>query len=255
VSTLAKRYGWGIHNNAEGKVALIAVESGDYKRLMKDPRTTKGKRFAPNATRRATSASGYQARVEIIRSARDAASRFVSTPESISRQSSRKRPSKKTPIPVSISANGADSANEIGLERTPNAEPAQDDEDPRQVVTDLVVDPRSVCGHCPEVGGVVVRGAVGIGLREVPPDPTNAERDECQETADPGGAQWHENQSRIAAFVGAATPAGELLARGALIGVLISHRAAGAYPRPWRPHLISGSSRFVISSPSLSVAQ
>jgi hypothetical protein len=27
VSALAKRYGWGIHNNAEGKVALIAVES------------------------------------------------------------------------------------------------------------------------------------------------------------------------------------------------------------------------------------
>ncbi len=51
VSVLAKRYGWGIHNNAEGKVALIAVESRDYKRLMKDPRTTKVKAFrsrAPN---------------------------------------------------------------------------------------------------------------------------------------------------------------------------------------------------------------
>ena len=45
VSVLAKRYGWGIHNNAEGKVALIAVESRDYKRLMKDPRTTKVKAF------------------------------------------------------------------------------------------------------------------------------------------------------------------------------------------------------------------
>jgi hypothetical protein len=42
---LAKRYGWGIHNNAEGKVALIAVESADYKRLQKDPRTTKVKAF------------------------------------------------------------------------------------------------------------------------------------------------------------------------------------------------------------------
>src|SRR5438093_6653287 len=41
VSALAKRYGWGIHNNDEGKVALIAVESRDYKRLMKDPRNTK----------------------------------------------------------------------------------------------------------------------------------------------------------------------------------------------------------------------
>ena len=45
VSALSKRYGWGIHNNAEGKVALIAVESPDYKRLMKDPHTTKVKAF------------------------------------------------------------------------------------------------------------------------------------------------------------------------------------------------------------------
>jgi hypothetical protein len=45
VSALAKRYGWGIHNDAEGKVALIAVESPDYKRLVKDPRTTKLKAF------------------------------------------------------------------------------------------------------------------------------------------------------------------------------------------------------------------
>jgi hypothetical protein len=27
VSALAKRYGWGIHNDGEGKIALIAVES------------------------------------------------------------------------------------------------------------------------------------------------------------------------------------------------------------------------------------
>jgi hypothetical protein len=45
VSALAKRYGWGIHNNAEGKVALIAVESPEYRRLRKDPRTTKVKAF------------------------------------------------------------------------------------------------------------------------------------------------------------------------------------------------------------------
>jgi hypothetical protein len=45
VSALAKRYGWGIHNDAEGKVALIAVESPDYKRLLKDPDTTKVKAF------------------------------------------------------------------------------------------------------------------------------------------------------------------------------------------------------------------
>jgi hypothetical protein len=45
VSALAKRYGWGIHNNAEGKIALIAVESPEYERLMKDPGTTKVKAF------------------------------------------------------------------------------------------------------------------------------------------------------------------------------------------------------------------
>jgi Family of unknown function (DUF6157) len=45
VSPLAKRYGWGIHNDAEGKLALVAVESRDYKRLMTDPRTTKVKAF------------------------------------------------------------------------------------------------------------------------------------------------------------------------------------------------------------------
>ncbi|TML92107.1 MAG: hypothetical protein E6G03_16635, partial [Actinobacteria bacterium] len=29
VSALAKRYGWGMHNNAEGKIALVAVESAE----------------------------------------------------------------------------------------------------------------------------------------------------------------------------------------------------------------------------------
>jgi hypothetical protein len=45
VSALAKRYGWGFHNNAEGKIALVAVESPEYKKLMKDPRTAKVKAF------------------------------------------------------------------------------------------------------------------------------------------------------------------------------------------------------------------
>src|SRR5438270_12909821 len=45
VSPLAKRYGWGIHNNDEGKVALIAVESSRYKQLLEDPQTTKVKAF------------------------------------------------------------------------------------------------------------------------------------------------------------------------------------------------------------------
>src|SRR5262245_51317950 len=45
VSALAKRYGWGIHNDAEAKLALIAVESPEYQRLLKDPRTAKVKAF------------------------------------------------------------------------------------------------------------------------------------------------------------------------------------------------------------------
>ena len=45
VSPLAKRYGWGMHNNAEGKIALIAVESPQYKQLLNDPHTAKIKAF------------------------------------------------------------------------------------------------------------------------------------------------------------------------------------------------------------------
>jgi hypothetical protein len=45
VSALPKRYGWGIHNNAEGKIALIAVESPEYKQLMNDPGITKIRPF------------------------------------------------------------------------------------------------------------------------------------------------------------------------------------------------------------------
>jgi hypothetical protein len=32
-SPLGKRYGWGIHSDAEGRVALYAVDSDDYARL------------------------------------------------------------------------------------------------------------------------------------------------------------------------------------------------------------------------------
>ncbi len=45
VSALPKRYGWGIHNNSEGKIALIAVESPVYEQLLNDPRITKIKAF------------------------------------------------------------------------------------------------------------------------------------------------------------------------------------------------------------------
>ncbi len=45
VSALPKRYGWGIHNNSEGKIALIAVESPLYEQLLNDPRITRIKAF------------------------------------------------------------------------------------------------------------------------------------------------------------------------------------------------------------------
>jgi hypothetical protein len=35
-SALGKRYGWGIHSDANGKVALYAIESEDYQRLAGD---------------------------------------------------------------------------------------------------------------------------------------------------------------------------------------------------------------------------
>ncbi len=36
-SPLPKSYGWGLHFNAEGKVALVGVETQKYERLVKDP--------------------------------------------------------------------------------------------------------------------------------------------------------------------------------------------------------------------------
>jgi len=35
-SPLPKRYGWGIHSNAAGQVALVPMGSADYKRMLKD---------------------------------------------------------------------------------------------------------------------------------------------------------------------------------------------------------------------------
>ena len=37
VSALAKRYGWGIHIDSHGRVALVAIESAEYQRLATDP--------------------------------------------------------------------------------------------------------------------------------------------------------------------------------------------------------------------------
>ena len=35
-SALTKRYGWGIHSNADSRIAVYAVESDEYKHLAKD---------------------------------------------------------------------------------------------------------------------------------------------------------------------------------------------------------------------------
>jgi Family of unknown function (DUF6157) len=51
VSALAKRYGWGIHNNTEGKIALVAVESPEYRQLLDDPHTAKIKAFRSSSRR------------------------------------------------------------------------------------------------------------------------------------------------------------------------------------------------------------
>lgn len=37
-SPLTKRYGWGVHSNAEGKVAIYAVDSPEYRQFAKDKR-------------------------------------------------------------------------------------------------------------------------------------------------------------------------------------------------------------------------
>lgn len=37
-SPLTKRYGWGVHSNSEGKIALYAVDSEEYKQLENDPK-------------------------------------------------------------------------------------------------------------------------------------------------------------------------------------------------------------------------
>lgn len=40
-SPLVRSYGWGVHHDAKGRVALIARESPDYARLLADPGVTK----------------------------------------------------------------------------------------------------------------------------------------------------------------------------------------------------------------------
>ncbi len=35
-SPLTKRYGWGVHSNSEGKIAIYDVDSKEYKKFLKD---------------------------------------------------------------------------------------------------------------------------------------------------------------------------------------------------------------------------
>lgn len=37
-SPLSKRYGWGVHSNNEGKIAIFGQESSDYTALASDPK-------------------------------------------------------------------------------------------------------------------------------------------------------------------------------------------------------------------------
>ena len=39
-SPLTKRYGWGVHSDADGKIAIYGTESPNYARLAKDPKLT-----------------------------------------------------------------------------------------------------------------------------------------------------------------------------------------------------------------------
>jgi len=40
-SPLVKQFGWGIHNDAEGRIALVGMETGEYCRLLDDPAVVK----------------------------------------------------------------------------------------------------------------------------------------------------------------------------------------------------------------------
>ena len=36
-SPLVKQFGWGVHHDAEGRIALVGIESDTYRRLLDDP--------------------------------------------------------------------------------------------------------------------------------------------------------------------------------------------------------------------------
>ena len=51
-SPLTKRYGWGIHSNAEGKIAMISSDSPTYQQLQQDASVTKTKAMRSKRLRR-----------------------------------------------------------------------------------------------------------------------------------------------------------------------------------------------------------
>jgi hypothetical protein len=42
-SPLTKRYGWGVHNNQDGKIALVASDSPEYRKFLEDENVPKVK--------------------------------------------------------------------------------------------------------------------------------------------------------------------------------------------------------------------
>jgi hypothetical protein len=40
-SPLVKQFGWGIHSDGEGRIALVGVETGEYRPLVEDPAVAK----------------------------------------------------------------------------------------------------------------------------------------------------------------------------------------------------------------------
>ncbi|MDH4744280.1 DUF6157 family protein [Sphingomonas sp. CBMAI 2297] len=40
-SPLVKQFGWGVHHDGEGRIALLGMESAEYRRLLDDPSVAK----------------------------------------------------------------------------------------------------------------------------------------------------------------------------------------------------------------------
>ena len=40
-SPLVKQFGWGVHHDAEGRIALVGIETAEYRRLLDDPAVRK----------------------------------------------------------------------------------------------------------------------------------------------------------------------------------------------------------------------